>query len=120
MVGRPTAVWAMRCRRSIRRLARTRCRKWTQKCRWTRPSRTWLPMMQPKLMRPSRRLRVLDGGAEAIADSAIATSPDAWQMGSGTDPRWNDWHWQLRNRLETLEELETVVTLTDDERRAMQ
>lgn len=32
---------------------------------------------------------------------------------------WNDWKWQLRNRIRTLEGLEKVFRLTDDERAAM-
>lgn len=31
---------------------------------------------------------------------------------------WSDWRWQLRNRLRTVEDLERVVPLTDDEREA--
>ena len=29
--------------------------------------------------------------------------------------QWNDWHWQVRNRVETLEELKKYITLTKDE-----
>jgi lysine 2,3-aminomutase len=29
--------------------------------------------------------------------------------------RWNDWHWQLAHRLNTVEELSQVIHLTDDE-----
>ena len=29
---------------------------------------------------------------------------------------WNDWHWQLRNRITKLEDLEKMMTLTPDER----
>ncbi len=32
---------------------------------------------------------------------------------------WNDWHWQARNRLRTLEQLEQVLVLSDDERAAL-
>ncbi|MEG1559299.1 MAG: lysine 2,3-aminomutase [Clostridia bacterium] len=28
---------------------------------------------------------------------------------------WNDWHWQVRNRIETLEDLKKYITLTPDE-----
>ena len=31
---------------------------------------------------------------------------------------WNDWHWQQRERITTLHQLEQVVRLSDDERRA--
>ncbi len=32
---------------------------------------------------------------------------------------WNDWHWQLRNRITTLDELERMFTLSDEERSAL-
>jgi lysine 2,3-aminomutase len=35
-----------------------------------------------------------------------------------SDEEWDDWHWQLRHRLDTLEEIEQVLPLTEDERRA--
>lgn len=32
-----------------------------------------------------------------------------------TDEQWNDWHWQVRNRIETLDELKKYVDLTVEE-----
>ena len=32
-----------------------------------------------------------------------------------TDEQWNDWHWQVRNRIETLEDLRKYISLTDEE-----
>ena len=32
---------------------------------------------------------------------------------------WNDWRWQNRNRIRTLEQLERMVTVTDEERGAI-
>ena len=32
-----------------------------------------------------------------------------------TDAEWNDWKWQVRNRIETLEELKQYVRLTPEE-----
>lgn len=32
-----------------------------------------------------------------------------------TDAQWNDWHWQVRNRIETLDELKKYVKLTPEE-----
>ena len=32
-----------------------------------------------------------------------------------TDEQWNDWHWQVRNRIETLEQLKQYITLTEEE-----
>ena len=31
------------------------------------------------------------------------------------DEQWNDWHWQVRNRIETLEELKKYIALTPEE-----
>lgn len=33
-----------------------------------------------------------------------------------TDVEWNDWKWQVKNRIEKLEDLEKFITLTDEER----
>ena len=35
------------------------------------------------------------------------------------DALWNDWHWQQRERVTRLDQLEKVVRLTEDERRAV-
>lgn len=32
-----------------------------------------------------------------------------------TDKDWNDWHWQVRNRIETLDELKKYIDLTPEE-----
>ncbi len=37
-----------------------------------------------------------------------------------TDAQWHDWRWQLRNRIRTLEQLECMVALGPEERRALQ
>jgi lysine 2,3-aminomutase len=34
------------------------------------------------------------------------------------DEEWNDWHWQLRHRLDTLEEIEQILPLSETEREA--
>lgn len=36
------------------------------------------------------------------------------------DEKWNDWRWQLSNRLNTAEEIEKVIPLTASERKALQ
>ena len=36
------------------------------------------------------------------------------------DEKWNDWRWQLSNRLNTAEDMEKVITVTDSERKALQ
>ena len=35
------------------------------------------------------------------------------------DEQWNDWRWQMSHRLNTMAELESVLELTEDERRAL-
>jgi lysine 2,3-aminomutase len=35
------------------------------------------------------------------------------------DEKWNDWRWQLANRLNTVEDFEKVLDLTDSERKAL-
>lgn len=32
-----------------------------------------------------------------------------------TDEQWNDWHWQIRNRIETVDELKKYIPLTQEE-----
>jgi lysine 2,3-aminomutase len=36
------------------------------------------------------------------------------------DEKWNDWRWQLSHRLNTVEEIEKIVPLTESERKALQ
>jgi len=35
------------------------------------------------------------------------------------DEKWNDWRWQLSHRLNNVEEIEKILTLTDSERKAL-
>ena len=35
------------------------------------------------------------------------------------DEKWHDWRWQLSNRLNSVEELEQVIHLTESEKRAL-
>ena len=32
-----------------------------------------------------------------------------------TDEQWNDWHWQVKNRIETLDQLKKYIRLTPDD-----
>ncbi len=36
------------------------------------------------------------------------------------DEKWNDWRWQLSHRLNSVEEIEKIISLTDSERKALQ
>jgi lysine 2,3-aminomutase len=35
------------------------------------------------------------------------------------DEKWNDWRWQLSHRLNTVDEIETVLPLTESEKKAL-
>ena len=35
------------------------------------------------------------------------------------DEQWNDWKWQLKNRIETLEDLKKYINLTEEENHAI-
>ena len=36
-----------------------------------------------------------------------------------SDAEWNDWHWQAKHRLKSLEQIDRTITLTEDEREAI-
>jgi lysine 2,3-aminomutase len=35
------------------------------------------------------------------------------------DEKWNDWRWQLSHRLNSAEEIEKIIPLTESERKAL-
>jgi lysine 2,3-aminomutase len=47
------------------------------------------------------------------------TSKRAPAFADVPDEKWNDWHWQLSNRLNSLEDFEKVLVLTESERKAL-
>ncbi|HHS98156.1 MAG TPA: KamA family radical SAM protein, partial [Chloroflexi bacterium] len=47
-------------------------------------------------------------------DETRKTPPPPWQDVSWAE--WEDWHWQLANRITTVEELSRVIPLTDEEK----
>ncbi|MCA9716292.1 MAG: KamA family radical SAM protein [Myxococcales bacterium] len=55
--------------------------------------------------------------ARASAGREASPRHPAWS--SVPDEQWSDWRWQLRNRVTTAAELETLVELTDEERRGI-
>lgn len=38
---------------------------------------------------------------------------------AATQEEWNDWRWQLRNRITSIKDIERIISLTDSEREAM-
>ncbi len=47
------------------------------------------------------------------------TSKRAPYYANVPDEKWNDWRWQMSNRLNSLEDFEHVLNLTDSERKAL-
>jgi len=45
-----------------------------------------------------------------------APRPDLWK--DATDKDWNSWIWQQQKRIKTMDQLEKLIKVTDDERRA--
>ena len=58
-----------------------------------------------------------DDADMVISDAARAIRAKCWP--DATDAQWNDWKWQLRNRIKDLPGLERAFTLTDEERDAV-
>jgi hypothetical protein len=49
-------------------------------------------------------------------DGRPAVQPRAPICEDVPDEKWNDWRWQLSNRVNDLEEIEAILNLTDEER----
>ncbi len=45
----------------------------------------------------------------------MRTRQDIAKWAQVTDEQWNDWHWQISNRITTVEELTEVIPLTEEE-----
>jgi lysine 2,3-aminomutase len=67
--------------------------------------------------KPRPRVRPRPPNAEAVSPRAQAFYRAQFP---GTGPaEWNDWHWQIRNRICRAEDLQRIFRLTDDEREAL-
>jgi lysine 2,3-aminomutase len=58
------------------------------------------------------------GPAENLISKRFASGGRGRAWGAISDADWNDWRWQQRNRVTRMEQLESVVTVTDEERKA--
>jgi lysine 2,3-aminomutase len=70
-------------------------------------------------VRPAPAPRAEDDGVRPVArvTSRFAPGPRAtWS--EIPDALWNDWHWQQRERITRLDQLEKVIRVTPDERKA--
>lgn len=52
-------------------------------------------------------------------DGKLAVSPRAPRWRDIPDEKWNDWRWQLSNRVNDLDDFEEILELTDDEREGL-
>ena len=85
--------------------------------RWTRRrSRRRSPRGRPTRPRSST-CATRPGGSGPDGKPAVSRRARIWE--DVPDEKWNDWRWQLSKRLNTLEELEQVLNLTDDEREGL-
>jgi lysine 2,3-aminomutase len=55
----------------------------------------------------------------AVQQEALEYTPRPAIWADVPDEQWNDWRWQMSNRLNTVEELEQVIDLTDEEREGL-
>jgi lysine 2,3-aminomutase len=63
--------------------------------------------------RVSPSLRVMEAGLPSAKPITSTPRPALWA--DVPDEKWNDWRWQLSNRLNSLEELARLVNLTPEE-----
>jgi lysine 2,3-aminomutase len=54
-----------------------------------------------------------------IEAPALEVTPRPTLWADVPDEKWNDWRWQMSNRLNSMEELEQVIHLTDEEREGL-
>ena len=46
----------------------------------------------------------------------LALTNQPWQRWGASEANWHDWHWQVRNRIQSVEELEEIIPLTEQEK----
>ena len=83
-----------------------------------------LPLDEPEEP-PSYNLNVCSPSFSAATPARFTAISRAKSFRSRYFPHitideWNDWRWQLRNRITTTEQLEKIINLTDSERHALQ
>ena len=68
---------------------------------------------------PKRAAAARDDGLRPAASVASRFAPGPRSVWGGVpEELWNDWHWQQRERITRLEQLERVIQVTPEERRA--
>ncbi len=77
------------------------------------------PPSPPPLSSPTPRLTVVPFFRSRTPSSPRATAFRRAHFPAATEKEWNDWQWQVRNRIRSLEQLERMIVLSDSERRAV-
>ena len=71
--------------------------------------------------RPRRKASTLRRTATPLDEAAERTTAFRRRFfPEAKDSEWNDWRWQSRHRIRTLDQLERMLVLSDDERRGAQ
>ncbi|MBN2425742.1 MAG: KamA family radical SAM protein [Calditrichaceae bacterium] len=71
------------------------------------------PIPNPRLEHPRKDKK----NGTVVSERMTAFRHKFYPLVSEAD--WNDWRWQVRNRIKSLAELEKIVSLSDDERSAI-
>jgi lysine 2,3-aminomutase len=80
------------------------------------PSRYKTARTSKKLLRVVPRE---DYGAQRVVTNSRSLAFRRRFFPHATSAEWNDWHWQLRNRIRDLDALSRIITLSEEERRAV-
>ncbi len=54
---------------------------------------------------------------ERTEEEVLTLSIQPWQRWGCSEDEWRDWHWQVRNRIQSVEALDRIIALTDQEKR---
>ena len=68
---------------------------------------------------PHSRIRVIRGGKPRFVINPTALEFQKRVFSNTTKAEWNDWQWQIRHRIRTLNNLSTIVELSQDESDAL-
>lgn len=52
-----------------------------------------------------------------MVKEVLALSNQPWQQWGCSEDEWCDWHWQVRNRIQSVEDLDRILALKDEEKR---
>jgi lysine 2,3-aminomutase len=81
-------------------------------------------VLQPHPTEPYHRFKILKNPtADIIRPTPIQFKPRAFRrkfFPTASERDWNDWRWQIRNRIRTLEQLERILNLSTGEKQDLE